>query len=128
MGTCSQPSLDVDDKSFTGTFEHGGRRTGFSIPEILHETLSCMLESMLTQLALRVPAECIAGLDELVEAGEFANRAEAARFAVVHFLEDRRTARDVRRIIESYSDLPQSPRELAEGAEVLRCLIAEEPW
>jgi Arc/MetJ-type ribon-helix-helix transcriptional regulator len=95
---------------------------------MLQKTLSCMLDGMLTQLALRVPDECIAGLDELVNNGEFANRAEAARFAVVHFLEDRRTARDVRRVIESYTDLPQSPRELAEGEEVLRGLIAEEPW
>ena len=87
-----------------------------------------MLVNMLTQLALRVPEECISGLDELVKNGEFANRAEAARFAVVHFLEDRRTARDVRLVVESYTELPQSPRELAEGEEVLRRLIAEEPW
>jgi Arc/MetJ-type ribon-helix-helix transcriptional regulator len=87
-----------------------------------------MLQGMLTQIALRIPEECIIELDELVAEGQVATRSEAARYAIVHFLEDRRTERDVQRLIDSYVAAPQTDEEVADALVVLNALIAEEPW
>jgi len=62
----------------------------------------------MTQIALRLPEELLAALDELVP-GEHANRSEAVRRAIEQYVRWRANERDA----EIYDRLPLSDPELA---------------
>ncbi len=84
--------------------------------------------SLGTQIAARLSEEDVAGLDELVETGQFESRAEAVRAAVAALLDAERRRSTGEAIVAGYREHPQTDAELAMAEANLRNLIAEEPW
>lgn len=80
------------------------------------------------QIAVRLPSEQLAALDELVARGAFESRAAAVRAAVHTLLELDRRRRDDRSIAEGYRRSPPTDAERAAAVASLRDAIAEEPW
>lgn len=80
------------------------------------------------QIAVRLPKELLAKLDELVRSGAYESRAAAVRAGVeaIALLEQRRAVD--RSIIEGYVRTPPTPPEEGAALESLREAIAEEPW
>lgn len=80
------------------------------------------------QIAVRLPAELCARLDDLVSRGVYPSRAAAVRAGIEVVSElDRRRILDAA-VMESYLHAPQSPSELAAALASLHEAIAEEPW
>lgn len=80
------------------------------------------------QIAVRLPRELLAALDELVRNGIYESRAAAVRAGVEAIaLAEQRRAVD-RSIVDGYQRVPQSPADEAAALESLRQAIAEEPW
>lgn len=80
------------------------------------------------QIAVRLPQDLLARLDELVRSGIYESRAAVVRAGVEAIATmERRRALD-RSIIEGYAQTPPTPREEAAALESLREAIAEEPW
>jgi Arc/MetJ-type ribon-helix-helix transcriptional regulator len=80
------------------------------------------------QIAVRIPEELLAVLDELVSRGVYESRAAAVRAGIEAVLElDRRHLTDLA-VIEGYRRIPptNADREAALGS--LRDAIIEEPW
>lgn len=72
--------------------------------------------------------ELASSLDALVSSGRFTTRAEAIRAAIEQLLDAERR-RDVgRRIVQGYTDVPQSDAEVATATEAAVRSIEEEPW
>lgn len=88
-----------------------------------------MLVGMATeQIAVRLPEEQLAVLDDLVARGVYDTRAAAVRAGIEAVLElDRRRQAD-RTIIEGYQRTPPTDAERAAAIASLREAIAEEPW
>lgn len=80
------------------------------------------------QIAVRVPAEQLAVLDDLVDRGVYETRAAAVRAGIEAVLELDRRHRDDRSIIEGYQRMPATGAEKAGAIASLREAIAEEPW
>lgn len=80
------------------------------------------------QIAVRLPKELLASLDELVSAGIYESRAAAVRagIEVITKSEHRRTID--RSIVAGYRRTPPTSAEDAAALESLRAAIAEEPW
>jgi Arc/MetJ-type ribon-helix-helix transcriptional regulator len=80
------------------------------------------------QIAVRLPEEQLAMLDDLVTRGVYDSRAAAVRAGVeaVLELERRRQADDA--IVKGYRDKPPTRGERAAAIASLREAIAEEPW
>lgn len=80
------------------------------------------------QIAVRLPAELLARLDELVKSGAYDSRAAAVRAGVeaIARIEQRRAVD--RSIVEGYERTPPTPGEDAAALESLREAIREEPW
>ncbi|MGH9117052.1 MAG: ribbon-helix-helix domain-containing protein [Acidimicrobiales bacterium] len=80
------------------------------------------------QIAVRLPAELLADLDELVARGVYPSRAAAVRAGVEAITElERRRAAD-RAVAEGYRRVPPTTSEAAAAVASLRDAIAEEPW
>jgi Arc/MetJ-type ribon-helix-helix transcriptional regulator len=80
------------------------------------------------QIAVRVPKELLALLDQLVEEGLYESRAAAVRAGIEAIASlERRRAVD-RTIVEGYRRFPPTPAEDATALASLRHAIAEEPW
>jgi Arc/MetJ-type ribon-helix-helix transcriptional regulator len=80
------------------------------------------------QIAVRIPEELLAVLDELISRGVYESRAAAVRAGIEAVLEvDRRHLMDLA-VIEGYRRTPptKADREAALGS--LRDAILEEPW
>jgi len=80
------------------------------------------------QIAVRVPAEQLAVLDDLVDRGVYETRAAAVRAGIETVLELDRRRQDDRSIVEGYQRMPPTDAEKAAGIASLRDAIAEEPW
>lgn len=80
------------------------------------------------QIAVRLPAEQLAVLDDLVDRGVYETRAAAVRAGIEAVLELDRRHRDDRSIVEGYQRLPPTDAERAAAIASLRDAIAEEPW
>ena len=80
------------------------------------------------QIAVRLPAEQLAVLDDLVDRGVYETRAAAVRAGIEAVLELDRRHRDDRSIVEGYQRLPATDAERAAAIASLRDAIAEEPW
>jgi Arc/MetJ-type ribon-helix-helix transcriptional regulator len=88
-----------------------------------------MLHIMATeQIAVRVPEDQLAVLDDLVERGVYGSRAEAVRAGIRAIAEiDRRQQTD-RAIVDGYNRVPPTEAEQAAALASLREAIVEEPW
>jgi len=80
------------------------------------------------QIAVRVPAEQLAVLDDLVDRGVYETRAAAVRAGIEVVLELDRRHRDDRSIVEGYQRMPATDAEKAAAIASMRDAIAEEPW
>lgn len=88
-----------------------------------------MLFDMRTeQIAVRLPAELLTALDDMVRRGTYANRAAAVRAGVRALVEAERRRRVDQSLIEGYTRVPPTPAEDAAALASLRQAIAEEPW
>lgn len=80
------------------------------------------------QIAVRLPTDLLAGLDDLVARGVYSSRAAAVRAGVQAITEiDRRRATDDA-IVDGYRRIPPTGPELDAAIASLRDAIAEEPW
>jgi len=83
----------------------------------------------MTQLAIRIDDDLIAGLDELIKNNEFATRSEGIRAALKLLLDQQRRASNARREVDAYTKFPEADDELAGLAEFATAkMIEEEPW
>ncbi len=80
------------------------------------------------QIAVRLPVEQLAVLDDLVGRGVYQSRAAAVRAGIEALLELDRRHRDDRSIVEGYQRIPAKDAEKAAAIASLRDAIAEEPW
>lgn len=80
------------------------------------------------QIAVRLPEEQLALLDDLVGRGVYESRAAAVRAGIEALLELDRRREDDRSIVEGYRRIPPSETETATAVASLRDAIAEEPW
>lgn len=83
---------------------------------------------MSTQLAVRLPEELAARLEELVSAGRFETKADAVRSAIQTLVETERRRGIGDRIAEGYRRVPQTDEEVSAAAEAAARSIHEEPW
>lgn len=80
------------------------------------------------QIAVRLPVEELAELDDLVEAGIYPNRTAAVRAGVRAISDLARRRRIDAAIVEGYRRFPASDAENEAAMISLREAIAEEPW
>lgn len=80
------------------------------------------------QIAVRLPEEQLAVLDDLVGRGVYETRAAAVRAGIEALLELDRRRQDDRSIVEGYRRIPPSEIDRAAAVASLRDAIAEEPW
>lgn len=80
------------------------------------------------QIAVRLPVEQLAVLDDLVVRGVYESRAAAVRAGIAAVLELDRRHRDDRSIVEGYQRVPATDAETAAAIASMRDAIAEEPW
>lgn len=83
---------------------------------------------MSQQIAVRLPGELAASLDELVTGGRFSSRAEAVRSAIEDLIDSERRRRIGQEIAAGYRRVPQTDEELAVAAASAVQSIEEEPW
>jgi Arc/MetJ-type ribon-helix-helix transcriptional regulator len=88
-----------------------------------------MLSGMRTeQIAVRLPGELLAQLDELVARGVFESRASAVRAGIEAITAaDRRRVID-RALLDGYGRVPPTQADEVAAVASLREAIAEEPW
>ena len=72
--------------------------------------------------------ELARSLDQLVSSGRFTTRAEAVRAAVEQLLDAERRREIGRRIVQGYTEVPQTDAEVATATEAAMRSIEEEPW
>jgi Arc/MetJ-type ribon-helix-helix transcriptional regulator len=88
-----------------------------------------MLTAMATeQIAVRLPTDQLAVLDDLVDRGVYETRAAAVRAGIEAVAELDRRRRDDRSIVEGYRRTPPTEAERAAAIASMRNAIAEEPW
>jgi Arc/MetJ-type ribon-helix-helix transcriptional regulator len=88
-----------------------------------------MLQGVATeQIAVRLPEELLAVLDDLVARGVYASRAAAVRAGLEAVLElDRRRLTD-QAIVAGYRRIPPTEADRHAAIASLRDAILEEPW
>ena len=88
-----------------------------------------MVHGMATaQIAVRLPEELLAVLDDLVGRGVYDSRAAAVRAGIEAVLElDRRRLTDLA-VVEGYRRTPPTQAEREAAIASLRDAILEEPW
>ena len=80
------------------------------------------------QIAVRLPAEVLSDLDELVERGVYDSRAAAVRAGIEAVMElDRRRLTDLA-IVDGYRRTPPTEAERQAALASMRDAILEEPW
>ncbi|MGQ0744228.1 MAG: ribbon-helix-helix domain-containing protein [Acidimicrobiales bacterium] len=82
----------------------------------------------MTQLVARVDDHLVDGVDALVAAGIVQSRSEAVRIALTALVDQHRREGVAKRIVQSYTDRPQTTDELTGLDEATRALVEEEPW
>jgi Arc/MetJ-type ribon-helix-helix transcriptional regulator len=80
------------------------------------------------QIAVRLPVDQLRVLDDLVDRGLYASRAEAVRAGIRAIAELDRRAQIDRAIVEGYHRVPPTEAEFDAAVASLRRAIAEEPW
>jgi Arc/MetJ-type ribon-helix-helix transcriptional regulator len=80
------------------------------------------------QIAVRLPEELLAALDDLIARGVYESRAAATRAGIEAVLElDRRRLTD-RAIVDGYHRVPPTEADRKAALASLRAAILEEPW
>jgi Arc/MetJ-type ribon-helix-helix transcriptional regulator len=80
------------------------------------------------QIAIRVPEQLMAVLDDLVRRGVYESRAAAVRAGIEAVVElDRRRMTDIA-VVEGYRRIPPAEGERQAAIASLRDAILEEPW
>jgi Arc/MetJ-type ribon-helix-helix transcriptional regulator len=88
-----------------------------------------MLSGMATeQIAVRLPTELLAAIDNLVSRGKFPTRAAAIRAAAEALAEAELSRSIDEAIVAGYERIPPSKDDDAAAVASLRQAIAEEPW
>lgn len=80
------------------------------------------------QVAVRLPRQLLADLDDLVARGVYASRAAAVRAGVEAVTELQRRRATDRAIVDGYRRVPPSASEMDAAVASMRDAIAEEPW
>lgn len=80
------------------------------------------------QIAVRLPADQLQVLDDLVDRGVYASRAAAVRAGIEALAELDRRRRDDRSIVAGDQRLPPTDADSSAAIASLRDAIAEEPW
>lgn len=80
------------------------------------------------QIAVRLPKDLLARLDELVRAGVYESRAAGVRAGIEAIAQIERRRELDRSIVEGYKRTPPLLAEDAAALESLREAIAQEPW
>jgi len=80
------------------------------------------------QIAVRLPEEQLALLDELVGRGVFDSRADAVRAGIVAVCETDRQRRIDQEIVDGYQRVPPDAAERKAALRSLRDAIDDEPW
>ena len=80
------------------------------------------------QIAVRLPRELLAEVDDLVARGVYESRASAVRAGVEAVAESERRRRVDQAVIEGYQRRPASVAEREAAVASLRDAILEEPW
>lgn len=80
------------------------------------------------QIAVRIPAELLAELDELVRRGAYQNRAAAVRAGIEAIARIEREQALDRAIIAGYHRFPATSVDDQSALASLRDAIADEPW
>lgn len=101
-----------------------GVRASFSVRSWAGWYALCMSE----QIAIRIPDDVAASLEQLVASGRFETKAAAVRWAIQALVEEERRREVGERIVEGYRRLPQTEEEVAAATEAAIRSIHEEPW
>lgn len=80
------------------------------------------------QIAVRLPEELLAELDDLVGRGVYESRAAAVRAGIEAVVELERRRQTDRAVIEGYRRTPSTKAEREAAIASLRDAILEEPW
>jgi Arc/MetJ-type ribon-helix-helix transcriptional regulator len=80
------------------------------------------------QIAVRLPEELLAEVDELVARGVYESRAAAVRAGLEAVTESERRRQVDRAVIAGYRRVPAGEAELEAAVASLRDAIIEEPW
>jgi len=80
------------------------------------------------QVAVRLPAELLASLDDLVESGAYTSRAAVVRAGIEAVAQLNQRRKIDRAIVESYQRTPPTDAESQAALASLRDAILEEPW
>jgi Arc/MetJ-type ribon-helix-helix transcriptional regulator len=80
------------------------------------------------QIAVRVPEDLLAQLDDLVAAGVYASRAAAVRAGIEAVMELERRRKTDAVVVEGYRRIPATAAEKDAAIASMREAIAEEPW
>ena len=83
---------------------------------------------MSEQIAVRIPKELAASLEELVSTGRFPTKAEALRTALESLVSSERRKQVGELIAEGYRRVPQDDEAVEAAAEAAIRSIHEEPW
>jgi Arc/MetJ-type ribon-helix-helix transcriptional regulator len=82
----------------------------------------------MAQLVTRIDEQLADAVDELVATGVVANRSEAVRLGLETLVERFRRRRVAEQIVEGYTRLPQTEKEVGWTDEATRRMIADEAW
>lgn len=80
------------------------------------------------QIAVRLPGELLAQIDDLVRRGVYESRAAVVRAGIETAVELDRHRQTDRAVVEGYRRTPPTRAERAAAFASLRDAIAEEPW
>jgi Arc/MetJ-type ribon-helix-helix transcriptional regulator len=83
---------------------------------------------MTTQIALKLPDELVAELDELVADGSFASRSDAVRHGIEALVRGHERARVDQAFVDGFRRHPESDDELADATRLAVDAINDEPW
>lgn len=87
-----------------------------------------MTNEATVQITVRLPAEQMALLDELVGRGRYPSRAAAVRAGIDSITDAERERLIDEAIVEGYRRIPPTPEEDAWAMQSAIAAIAEEPW
>jgi Arc/MetJ-type ribon-helix-helix transcriptional regulator len=83
---------------------------------------------MTVQIAVKLPDELVAGLDDLVRAGRFPSRSNGVRRALEVLLAAEQRRRVEAAFAEGFRRLPDDGSELDEATRLAVEAIEDEPW
>ena len=83
---------------------------------------------MTSQIAVKLPAEMVAAVDELVRSGRFDSRSQAVRAGIDLVVRRARSDLVDQAFVDGFRDHPERPDELAEARRLALDAIEDEPW